>query len=76
MTEISKNVQQRRLQWYGHVMRIDEDYVEKRVMEMEVRGRRNRGRPKRGWLDSVKVDLMEKRLEGNKFHDKMEAGKM
>jgi len=40
--EISKKVQERRLQWYGHVMRKDEDYVEKRVMEMEVPGRRDR----------------------------------
>ena len=42
VTEISKKVQERRLQWYGHVMRKDEDYVGKRVMEMEVPGRRNR----------------------------------
>ena len=63
MKEISKKVQERRLQWYGHVMRKDEDYVEKRFMEMEVPGRRERGRPKRRWLDSVKVDLKE-------FHDR------
>jgi len=51
-------------------MRKDEDYVGKRVMEMEVPGRRNRRRPKRKWLDSVKVDGKEKGLEGNQFHDR------
>ena len=51
-------------------MRTDEDYVGKRVMEIEVAGRRNRGRPKRRWLDCVKIDLKEKGLEGNKFHDR------
>ena len=51
-------------------MRKDEDYVGKRVMEMEVPGRRNRVRPKRRWLSSVKVDLKEKDLEGNELHDR------
>ena len=71
MTEISKKVQERRLQQYGHMMRKDEDYVGKKAMEMEVPGRRNRGIPKRRWLDSVKVDLKEKGLEGNEFHDRV-----
>ena len=62
VTEISKKVQERRLQWYGHTMRKDEDYVGKRAMEVQVPGRRNRVRPKRRWLDSVKVDLKEKVL--------------
>ena len=47
VTEISKKVQERRLQWYGHVMRRDEDYVGRKVMEMEVPGKRNRERSKR-----------------------------
>ena len=41
--EISKKVQERRMRWYGHVMRRDE-YVGKRAMGIEVRGSR-RGRP-------------------------------
>ena len=70
VTESSKKVQERRLQWYGHVMRTDEAHAGKRVMEMEVPWRRNRGRPKRRWSDSGKVDLKEKGLEGNEFHDR------
>ena len=45
--EISKNVQESRLKWYGHVLRREEEYVRKRVMAMEVQGKRTRGRPKR-----------------------------
>ena len=46
--EISKKVQERRLRWYGHVMRRDEEYVGKRVMGdgslgIEVQGSRRRG---------------------------------
>ena len=56
--QISKKVQERRMRWYGHVMRRDEEYVEKRVMGIEVRGSRRRGRPKM-WADCVKDDLRE-----------------
>ena len=42
MAEISKKAQGMRLQWYGHVMRKEEDCVVRRVMDMEVEGRRRR----------------------------------
>ena len=47
MGEITKKVQERRLKWYGHVMR-------RRVMDIKVQGRRKRGRPKRRWLDKAR----------------------
>ena len=37
--EISKKVQESRLKWYGHVLRREYEYVGKRVMSMEVRGK-------------------------------------
>ena len=43
-----------RLRWYGHVMRRDQEYVRKRMMEMELPGKRKRGRPKKRFLDVVK----------------------
>ena len=46
-----------RLRWYGHVMRRDQEYVGKRMMEMELPGKRKRGRPKRRFLDVVKEDM-------------------
>ena len=48
-----------RLRWYGHVMRRDQEYVGRRVMEMEIPGKRKRGRPKRRFLDVVKEDMRE-----------------
>lgn len=70
VTEVSRKVQERRLQWYGHVMRREEDYVGRRVMEMEVQGRRSRGRPKRRWIDGVRDDLREKGLTGDEAQDR------
>ena len=33
--------------WYGHVMRSDQEYLERKIMKMELSGKRKRGRPKR-----------------------------
>ena len=49
--KISKKVQESRLKRYGHVLRRKDEYVGKRVMGMEVPGKRRRGRPKRRWLN-------------------------
>ena len=46
-----------RLRWYGHVMRRDQEYIGRRVIEMELPGKRKRGRPKRRFLDVVKEDM-------------------
>ena len=58
--EISKKVQESRLKWYGHVLRREDEYVGKRVMWMEVPGKRRRRRPKRRWMDTIGNDLPEK----------------
>ena len=68
--EISKKVQEKRLQWYGHVMRREDNYVGKRVIDMEVEGRRRRGRPRRRWKDCVEGDLREKGLVGDEYEDR------
>ena len=55
--EISDKIQESRLRWYGHVMRRDEQYIGRRVTEMDIQGRRGRGRPKQSWMDCIKEDL-------------------
>ena len=46
-----------RLRWYGHVMRRDQEYVGRKMIEIELPGKRKRGRPKRRFLDVVKEDM-------------------
>ena len=51
-----------RLRWYSegrHVMRRDQEYVGRKMMEMELPGKRKRGKPKRRFLDVVKEDMKE-----------------
>ncbi|VDO78660.1 unnamed protein product [Heligmosomoides polygyrus] len=46
-----------RLRWYGHVLRGKEDSVRKIGLEMEMSGKRPRGRPKQRWSDTLHRDL-------------------
>ena len=48
-----------RLRWYGHVMRRDQEYVGRKLMEMELPEKRRRGKHKRRFLDVVKEDMGE-----------------
>ena len=68
--EISKKVQESRLKWYGYLLRREDEYVGKRVMGMEVLGKRRRGRPKRRWLDSIGNDLSERELSREDAQDR------
>ena len=72
MGEISKKVQESRLKWYGNVLSREEEYVGKRVMVMEVPGKRRRRRPKRRWLDNIKKDLSERELSGEAAQDRVQ----
>ena len=55
--ELASKEDQRPLKWFGHVERMDEYRMARRVLMMEVSGGRVRGRPKLGWMGAVKVAL-------------------
>ena len=56
--ELASSADQRVLRWFGHVERMDEYRMARRVlMAEEVSGGRVRGRPRLGWMDGVKVAL-------------------
>ena len=50
-------VREARLRWFGHVLRRDSEYIGRRMLSFELPGRRPRGRPKRRFMDVVKVDM-------------------
>ena len=55
--ELASRADQRVLRWFGHVERMDEYRMARRVLMAEVSGGRVRGRPRFGWMDGVKVAL-------------------
>ena len=55
--ELASRADQRVLRWFGHVERMDEYRMARRVLMAEVSGGRVRGRPRLGCLDGVKVNF-------------------
>ena len=61
-SELASRADQRVLRWFGHVERMDEYRMARRVFMAEVIGGRVRGRPRLGWMDGVKVALGNRRM--------------
>ena len=51
-------------------MRRDQEYVGRKIMEMELPGKRRRGGPKRRFLDVVKEDMKEVGVKETDIEDK------
>ena len=49
----------RRMRWAGHVARIGEDMGVYMVLVGKPEGRRPLGRPRRRWVDNIRMDLQE-----------------
>ncbi|KAK2880212.1 hypothetical protein Q8A73_022910 [Channa argus] len=50
-------VREARLRWFGHVQRRNCEYIGRRMLRLELPGRRSRGRPKRRFMDVVREDM-------------------
>ena len=59
MGRFGEKTREARLRLYGHVVRKDYGYIGRRMLRMELPGKRKRGRPKRRFMDVVKEDLAE-----------------
>ena len=55
-----RHVEEARLKWYGHVMRMEETRLAKRHLQWKPRGRRPVGRPRKRWFDVVKEALLKR----------------
>ena len=55
--KLASTADQRVLPWFGHVERMDDYRMARRVLMAEVSGGWVRGRPRLGWMDGVKVAL-------------------
>jgi len=60
----------KKLQWYGHVQKMEEGRLPKEVMKWSPPGRIKRGRPKRSWAEGLKGLMEEKGLMGEDWNDR------
>jgi hypothetical protein len=53
---ITETVRLNRLHWFGHVQRMEENRISKRLLYMNLETMRLRGRPRNRWEDEVRED--------------------
>ena len=61
--ELAARVDMNVLRWYGHVERMEDERLLKKVMNAKVDGRGARVRPRFGWMDGVKKALVDRRMD-------------
>ncbi|KAK3520398.1 hypothetical protein QTP70_024152, partial [Hemibagrus guttatus] len=52
---LGDKVREARLRWFGHVQRRESEYIGRRMLDMELPGRRQRGRPM--YMDGINEDM-------------------
>ena len=65
-------IKKRRLQWAGHVARMDEEAYPKRALTHQERGKRPHGRPRNRWGDDVQRDLHQRQPWVQLAQDRLE----
>jgi len=56
---IVRMIKSRRMRWAGNVARMGEERRVRRVLAGKLEGRRPLGRPRRSWVDNIRLDLQE-----------------
>jgi hypothetical protein len=54
---IVKWIKGQRVSWLGHLERMEEDRMPKKIFTQELEGTRRSGRPRKGWREEVERDL-------------------
>lgn len=64
-----------RLRWFGQLQARHSGYIGKRILKMELSGRRKRGRSQKGFMNLVNVDMQTCDREGC-YRDRVRWKKM
>ena len=59
MVQASKKITEKRLKWYGHVRRMEEEHIVRRMLDVDIPGKRRRGRPNLRWKDACKRETYD-----------------
>ncbi|KAL0881976.1 hypothetical protein ABMA27_001728 [Loxostege sticticalis] len=70
VTPVPEKLKETRLRWYGHIMRREENYSVKTVLNIETQ-RRQRGRPPATWWSNVERDLKSQNLSPATTRDRI-----
>jgi len=54
---IVKRIKGQRINWSGHLERMKEDRMPKKIFTQEMKGSRRKRRPRKGWKEEIERDL-------------------
>ena len=57
--DVVANIKRKRLEWIGHVVRMDQESTVKKIFESKPEGSRRMGRPRMRWLEDAEKCLRE-----------------
>ena len=63
VVQASKKITEKRLKWYGHVRRMKEEHIVRRMLDVDIPAKRRRGRPNLRWKDACKRDMTQAGLK-------------
>ncbi|EYC05843.1 hypothetical protein Y032_0080g1396 [Ancylostoma ceylanicum] len=69
---IADKLRETRLRWYRHVLRANEDTICKVGLDLELPGKRPKGRPKQRWPDTLHADLKHVGVHPDQAHNRAE----
>ena len=58
--DLEEHLRQKRLRWFGHIVRRNEEVKINKVFELKIEGRRKRGGPVKQWIDVVEEDMKKR----------------
>jgi len=70
--DIIEIIERKRLQWYGHVKRMQEERLPKLITEWIPRERRKRGRQRKTWMEGVRAAMKTRHLEADQWLNRKE----
>ena len=65
-------IEQKILQWCGHVKRMPQDRTPKLIMDWIPREQRKRGRPRKMWMEGVQAAMTTRDLEPDQWRNREE----
>ena len=61
--DVVADITKKRLEWIGHLVRMDHGRVVKKIFDSKPEGRRRMGRPRSRWLEDTAKDLCEMQVK-------------